>query len=271
MSKNINKEQYPKSTNGLQCVGPCYHSKTRIIHPLTLDELAGIPHNFCPVNTFVYTTKSGHDMFSTFDRCFVPTANDKNVHNDDLFRESVMSPQFIFSSTFFVKIYYKINSIDDLLNWLNDNKDDPHKTKIRVFDNGMVAYGNDLNIADLRLVTFVNDLMIVNMAKIYRHIKKYLMIENDTVHLIDENQRVNGIESSDALHAYRNYIKEKFLGTDNVHQFMSKFLRYYKNDITNRYISDVLVNHFIDYVIKRIQLTQEQEQEQGQKDDKKDQ
>lgn len=265
MSKNkgnIKKEQYPKSTNGLQCVGPCYYSKTRIIHPLTLEELAGIPHNFCPVNTFVYTSKTGQNVFSNFDRCFVPTANDKDIQNDELFRESVMAPQFIFSSEFFVKIYYKINTIDDLLKWLNDSKDDPYKTKERVFNNSMVAYGKDLNIADLRLVNFINDVMMANLPKIFRHLKKYLTIENDTIKLINPKEKyVEDTEASETMQAYRNYIKEKFLGTDNVHQFMSKFLRYYKEELSNRYISDVLVNHFIDYTEKRIQLTLEQNKE----------
>ena len=265
MSKNktnIKKEQYPKSTNGLQCVGPCYYSKTKIIHPLTLEELAGIPHNFCPVNTFVYTSKTGQNMFSNFDRCFVPTANDNDIQNDELFRESVMAPQFIFSSEFFVKIYYKINSIDELLKWLNDNKDDPYRTKERVFNNSMVAYGKDLNIADLRLVNFINEVMIANLAKIYRHLKKYLIIEKDTVRLINPKER-NGDDTEllEVVQVYRNYIKDKFLGTDNVHQFMSKFLRYYKDELSNRYISDVLVNHFIDYITKRIQLTLEQNKE----------
>lgn len=263
INKNIKKkEQYPKSTNGLQCVGPCYYSKTKIIHPLTLEELAGIPHNFCPVNTFVYTSKTGQNMFSNFDRCFVPTANDNDIHNDELFRESVMAPQFIFSSEFFVKIYYKINTIDDLLKWLNDNKDDPYITKERVFNNGMVAYGNDLNIADLRLVNFINEVMIENLPKIYKQIKKYLIIEKDTVRLINPKEKyIDEIEKSEVIHVYRNYIKEKFLGTDNLHQFMTKILRYYKDELTNRYISNVLVDHFIDYTVKRIQLTLEQSKE----------
>lgn len=259
---NIKKEQYPKSTNGLQCVGPCYYSKTRIIHPLTLEELAGIPHNFCPVNTFVYTSKTGQNRFSNFDRCFVPTANDNDIHNDELFRESVMAPQFIFSSDFFVKIYYKINTIDDLLKWLNDNKDDPYKTKERVFNNSMVAYGKDLNIADLRLVNFINDVMIANLTKIYKQLKKYLMIDNDVVKLVDPKKKyIDESELTDTSHIYRNYIREKFLGTDNLHQFMSKFLRYYKDQLSDRHISNVLVDHFIDYTIKRIQLTLEQNNE----------
>lgn len=262
---NIKKDQYPKSTNGLQCVGPCYYSKTRIVHPLTLEELAGIPHNFCPVNTFTYTSKTGQNMFSNFDRCYIPTANDNDVHNDELFRESIMAPQFIFSSDFFVKIYYKINTIDELLKWLNENNDNPYKTRERVFNNGMVAYGKDLNIADLRLVNFINDIMMANFPKIYRQLKNYLVIENEVVKLRmlpkDKLIFMYETESSETIHIYRDYIKEKFMGTDNMHQFMSKFLRYYKEELSNRYISDVLVNHFIDYTTKRIQLTLEQNEE----------
>ena len=122
-----------------------------------------------------------------------------------------------------------------------------------------------LNIADLRLVNFINDIMMANFPKIYRQLKKYLVIENEVVKLRmlskDNLIFVNETESLETIRTLRDYIKEKFMGTDNMHQFMSKFLRYYKEELSNRYISDVLVNHFIDYTTKRIQLTLEQNEE----------
>jgi hypothetical protein len=244
------KEKYPISVNAQQCIGPCYYSNTRIIHPLTLDEIAEVDHNFCPVNTFIYTDpKSGKSKLSNIDLCYVPTSRETRM--DDLLRENVIAPQFIFSSEYFVKIYYRINNLEDLLKWLDENRMAPYRTKERVFNNSMVAYGEHLNIVDQRLVQFVNDIMLENLPKIYRHIKKYIAIENDKIKLVDP----------ETINEIRNYIKEKFLGSDNIHQFMSKFIRYYKEDISDRHISYLLVDHMIDYITKRIKLTLEQTQE----------
>jgi len=245
-------EAYPISVNNQHCVGPCYYSNTRIIHPVTLDEIKDINHNFCPVNAFVYvdpvTKKS---TMSTIDRCFVPTANKTSM--DDMLRENVIAPQFLFSSDYFVKIYYKINNLEDLLRWLDNNKEDPFKTRERVFDNGMVVYGDQITIIDHRIVDFVNDIMINNLPKLYRHLSPYITVQGDEVVLVDPGKH----PKEEHISIIRNYIKDRFLGSDNIQQFMSKFIRYYKEEITNKHISDILVNHMIDYITKRIQMTLE--------------
>lgn len=248
------KERYPTSVNAQQCIGPCYYSNTRIIHPLTLEEIQEVDHNFCPVNTFVYTNpKTGKTKLSNIDVCYVPTA--KETHMDDLLRDNVIAPQFIFSSEYFVKIYYKINNLEDLLKWLDEHKQSPYKTKERVFNNSMVVYGQDLNIIDHRLVYFINDIMLEHLPKIYRHIKQYLTVSDGIIKLINPDTETH--KNTQDITEIRNYIKDKFLGNDNIHQFMSKFIRYYKEDLTNRYIADALIDHMIDYIIKRIKLTLE--------------
>src|SRR5579872_2769864 len=167
---NINKDKkrtvtttstnaYPISINNQQCVGPCYYSNTKIIHPLTLDEIKGVEHNFCPVNAFVYVDPvTKKNALSVIDRCYVPTARETPM--DELLRENIIAPQFHFSSDYFVKIYYKINNLEDLLRWLDNHSNDPFRTRERVFNNGMVAYGDQITIIDHRMINFVNDIMI---------------------------------------------------------------------------------------------------------------
>lgn len=248
-------EQYPISVNNQHCVGPCYYSNTNIIHPITLDEIKGVDHNFCPVNTFVFvdpvTKKS---TLSAIDRCFIPTAHKTSM--DDLLRDNVIAPQFHFSSDYFVKIYYKINNIEDLLRWIDSHKEDPYKTRERVFNNGMVVYGDQITIIDHRLVDFVNEIMLNNLPKLYRNLSSYIVIQGDIVMLINPNDdKKSKVDNRSNVTIIRNYIKDKFLGINNIQQFMSKFIRYYKEEITNKYVSDILVNHMIDYIIKRIKLT----------------
>jgi hypothetical protein len=268
-SKGSFRENYPTSVNNQKCIGPCYYSNTRIIHPLTLDEIRGVEHNFCPVNTFVFTDpQTKQSRLSIIDKCVVPTARETQM--DEILRDNVIAPQFQFSSDYFVKVYYKINNLEDLLNWLDGHKTDPFKTKERVFNNSMVVYGNQLNIVDHRMIYFINDLMIENLPKLYRHLKQYFLVNDDVITLIDPsaippnvNDQKNDNQTKDdqikKIPFIRSYIKEKFLGNDNIHQFMSKIIRYYKEDITDRYISNVLVNYMIDYIVKRIKLTLDQD------------
>ena len=286
INKKTMKDIYPISVNSQQCIGPCYYGDARIIHPLTLDEIKDVDHNFCPVSTFVYTDpRTKKSILSIIDKCVVPTARETQM--DDILRDNVIAPQFHFSSDYFVKVYYKITNLEELMSWLDNHKTDPFKTKERVFNNSMVVYGEQLNIIDHRLIQFINDLMIENLPKLYRHLKYYIVVKDDKVIIINPDKYTESLIETDTvtddvadkidndfdvsvdvsvnvsanthnISIIRAYIKEKFLGSDNIHQFMSKIIRYYKEDIINRYVSDILVNHMIDYIIKRIKITIEQ-------------
>ena len=263
-NKNKKEYNYPISKNKQQCIGPCYAANTRIIHPLTLEEIDQVDHNFCPVNTFVLTNPNTkkNELFNV-DICMVPT--EREMKMDNMIKENLVLPQFIFSSEYFVKIYYKLSNLDDLLNWLDTNRSDPYRTKERVFNNSMIVYGDQLNILDNRIIQYINDVMIENLPKLYRHLKYYIVVENDIIQLkdpdnVNDTNNINSNEPDNNISLIRSYIKEKFLGSDNINQFMSKIIRYYKEDISNHNAIDNLVNHMIDYIIKRIKMTLEQNQ-----------
>lgn len=256
------QELYPISVNNQHCVGPCYYSNTKIIHPLTLDEIKNVDHNFCPTGPFVFTDPTSKvSRLSNIDKCTAPTA--KETLMDDTLRNAVIAPQFHFSSEYFVKVYYKIQNLEDLLKWLDSNKHDPYKTRERVFNNGMIVYGGDMYIVDHRLVHFINDVMIENLPIFYRKLKRYIQVNSSGVSLIKQSDYDKLVKYNDndiaddieTIRKIRSYIKEKFLGSDNIHQFMSKFIRYYKEEITSLNLSNVLVMRFNEYCIKRISAT----------------
>lgn len=251
MSSSNKNDKYPISVNKHQCIGPCYYKGTKIIHPKTLDEVTN-NENFCPIDTVLFEDSSGKRDITDIDYCYAPTAHKTNV--DSMFTENVLTPQFVFSSTNFLKLYYNINSLDDLLNWLDKNKQNPYKNKERVFNNGLVAYGSDITMIDHRLIHFINDIMLENLPKLYKNIKKYIYV-NDNVITLSKDLINESKDDKEDIALIRKYIKDKFLGIDNVNKFMSKFIRYYKEDITNRYISELMVDHMIDYIIKRINMT----------------
>jgi hypothetical protein len=269
------KSNYPISVNNQQCIGPCYYSNTMIIHPHTLDAVRNADYHFCPVNTFPYKNPITKEItLETIDKCIAPTARETQM--DEILSENIIVPQFRFSSDYFVKVYYNIFSLEDLLKWIDGHKNDPYKTKERVFNNGMVVYGDQLTIIDHRLVYFVNEIMLKYLPKIYRHLKDYIFVVNNKVELINfdpdkekENNTsiTNTKETNDNISLVRAYIKSKFLGIDNIHQFMSKFVRYYKAEITDKMLSRLLTKYMIDYCIKRIKMTLEEKM--GEKLDEK--
>lgn len=247
------KEKYPISVHGQQCIGPCYYSNTRIIHPLTLDEIEGIDHNFCPVTTFIYTDKrTGKSRFTSIDNCYIPTARETRM--DNILRDNVIAPQFLFSSEYFVKMYYKINNLEDLLSWLDQNKTLPYKTKERVFDNSMATYGDQINMVDHRLTYYIDSVMVHFLPNLYRHLKKFFVVENNSVSVVNPDENMFEHKKQD-IKLVREYIKKKFLGNDNVGVFLSKCIRYYKEDMTDRHITQKLVKYMIDYIMKRLMLS----------------
>lgn len=253
MNTEIEKNPHPISVHNKQCIGPCYYSGSKIIHPISLREIYNIPHNFCPVDAFIYNDpKTGKDEIMQYDTCYIPTA--KETQLDEILINNIISPKINFSAEYFVKIYYNINSLEDMIRWLDENKDKSYSTKIRIFNNSMIVYGNHLNIVDHRIANFVNEIMLHSLPKLYRYLKNYFKIKNNNVIIVPFSES-DVIHNTKHIKYIRQFIKDKFLGIDNMHQFMSKFIRYYKNQITDTQISDNLVNHMIDYIKKRINLT----------------
>ncbi len=239
-------KKYPISINGKQCIGPCYFADTISHHPIELEEIS-FDKNYCPVDKFVQTI-NGKNSISNIDICDFPTVGQGQIIDD----HDLLFPITNFDSEFFIKIYYKLNSLEDVINWLDTNKISPITTRIRVFDNGIATYGDDLGIFDHRLVQFVNELMVKNLKKFYAKLHDYIIIKNDTITIIEHAHGTTDTNTKDDKKIIMLFIKEKFLGIDNVHHFLSKFIRYYKDELKIKHISNMLVEHMIDYIIKRI-------------------
>ena len=275
---NTHKD-FPTSAHGHKCIGPCYFPNTRIIHPLTLDYINDVKYNFCPTNQYIDPETSGsHKRMVYYDKCIIPTASTTLV--DERLQNELISPMFRFSNEYFVKFYYKIQNLENLLKWLDQNKEYPYKTKERVFNSGMVVYGNEVNIIDHRMINYINEVMIYNLPLIYKKLRPYIKIESNKISLtkpdnvtININANINSTDTIDidtnlktyeyntddsyTIYNIRKYIKDKFLGLDNIHQFMSKLIRYYKEKMTSSKIINTMITYMIEHCIKRILTTLE--------------
>ena len=242
MNKKKKKTKYPISLNGYQCIGQCYHKNTKIIHPLTYEDITR-DYNFCPIDL---TINSRNDMIDT-DKCMNPTKKIEISNN-------IIVPSFKFSSKYFISIYYNIYNLEELLIWLDNNHREPFTTKKRVFNNGMAVYGNNLNMTDHRIIYFINELMIKRITKIYNHVNHFIYIDGDTINL--KHPGVNHFKHNKKNKSIiKSYIIEKFMGTDKIYNFMSYIIKNHKNIFSNNRVSTNLVKKLIEYITKKIIVT----------------
>jgi hypothetical protein len=259
INKNDKKTKYPISVKGYQCIGPCYPTNTHIRHPITLNDLYDDKYNICPTDGYVkFDSKTGKSHIVFSDHCYVPTIAKEtdSKYIDEKTKEMIVTPKFNFSSDFFIKIYYNIKNLEDLLSWLDKHDKDPYRTKERVFNNGMIVYSEGMNIIDNRLVKFVDQIMVKNLSKIIRHVHMYFVINNNKINLTIPNNNDKKMNlTKEQISILRSYLKDNFFGLNNIQTFLSKMIRYYKDDFKQKELSKIMVNHMIEYIIKKISVS----------------
>ena len=245
---NITENKFSNSDIiGIKCIGPCYDKMSKnIINPLNLVRYKNSTVNLCPTFPFIY-----NDTIENFAPCGEPTKTKQDIF-------SMVLPTIGISSEYFIYIYYNIKNLEDLLNWLDNNTNLPYRTKERVFNNGMVEYGNDIKIIDHRFVDHISYLLHYNLHKIYIPIREYIKVNKNNIELlnpiyIDKKDRY--VDNKNTIQLIRHYIKDKFLNHEFIYKYVIKFVKYYKTNLTDKYITDILVTNMIDYIIKCINLS----------------
>jgi hypothetical protein len=175
----------------------------------------------------------------------------------DVLRQQLIAPTFKFSTNHFLRIYYNIGSLEEGIEWLEKNETSPYRTKERVFNQLMMLYGDNLSIADHRMVKFIREIMIYNLPLIFRAVSKYIEIRDDKIVLtLPENrQHEEGKVNKSQIALINSYVKTKFLGESEIGRFISKFLRYGVEYLKKPNFSKILVDNMIDYIIQRIRVT----------------
>jgi hypothetical protein len=250
VNKNI---KYPKSTNNVQCVGPCYKPKTWIIHPITLDYITDLDDPFCPINVQEKKLSNGKIEKYYIDTCNIPT------NKTDIFKKemelSMLIPHIDFNSNEFLKIYYNIFSFEDALNWLDKNIHLTINTKIRVIESAIIAYNKTLDIIDFRLVNFFIELIKYKWINyIYNKLNKYINIIDNNI--IFDDPTNNKLNNEDHLIIRMNFLIESFSELE-IQKFLEKYIKYsiqdiYNNDFTLNKIKINLIDYFEQKFLKTL-------------------
>lgn len=261
MESNI--KNYPVSRQKFKCIGPCYHPGTWIVHPVTLEYTTDKNNPFCPVRQWEYVDKNTNKKISlTTDVCYPPTEN-KDLSGKE-FEINILTPNIDFNDEHFLKIYYNIYSFENAVEFIDTKKYLPLLTKVRIMDCALNAYGNDLNVIDHRTVNFfiqVAESLWIN--DLYNAINKYIVIKDDKINFdkqyafVDDNEvdKLNDLNDNNK-EIKINYIKHKFINSDNMYKFIIKYLKHRKekwNDIKNHVAN--MKNDFIVYIEQKIRLS----------------
>lgn len=252
-----NENKYPQSTSNNKCIGPCYYPGTVIIHPSTLQEITA-DEPFCPTNKYLYTDPNTQEIKEQIiDRCHKPVA--KRIDSWKELEYDMLFPKMDFTSEYFIKIFYEIMNFDDCLKFLDENKSSPFKTKERIFNNAVIVFHDDIDMVDHRFANIVHEIMIYYIDIIYKKLNIYILVTDKeiTLSMPSDKNIVDDLNNKNDK-KYKNkidYIKNKLLNIENVHQFMSKFIRYYKDKLEEHNLSLKLVDYMIEYIIKKIEMT----------------
>lgn len=251
---NINPDEpnYPKSKNNLQCIGPCYPPGTEIVHPVLLDIVTNTQHPFCPVNEWEYMNPETKKIeMRITDVCYKATTDKISPREIEF---NMLVPYIEFDSEQFLKIYYKIYSFEDGIDWIDTKKSAPINTKLRILNSLMKTFGSKIDIIDQRLVNFFIDVIKLKyMTKIFNAIGSYIVIDGQDVSLIDPDKNTSDINDRVVR---INYIVTTFLDEDTVFKFLSRYFKHRKDSMNRMtdHIESIIID-FIEYIKNKINMS----------------
>lgn len=263
-------KKYPVSKNQFNCIGPCYHPSTWIVHPITLEYTTDKNNSFCPVHQWEHVDKNtGKKTSLSTDICYPPTENEDLSGKE--FEINILTPNIDFNDAHFLKIYYNIHSFEDAVEFIDSRKYLPILTKLRIMNCALNAYGDELTVIYHRTVNFFIEVVEkLWMNDIYNAVKKYVFINDDKIFFdkphsnelnkINKTNEMNKIneanESEDERNTIMIFLKNKFVNSDEIYKFIIKYLKYRKDkwhEIKN-HINNIKKD-FIIYIEQKIKLT----------------
>lgn len=251
-----NIKKYPRSKNNFQCLGPCYYPGTKITHPITLETVTDNVDIFCPVNQWIQENSEGRKYGLLTDVCNKETMT-KSYSKKEL-EIDMLIPYIDFNSEMFLT-FYNINSFDNGINWINENKYKSLDNRIRILNMCLISYNKQINIIDNKTADiFIEIIKNKYIKKIYKQISKYINIKNDKIYLIKPNKKKeeDSILKIDNDIKKMNYIIDNFINNEELSKFLIRYIKQHDkswNTFVN-HIDDIISNLII-YITKKITTT----------------
>ena len=144
--KKTDTPGFPKSKDGLQCIGPCYPPDSMVMHPITLKYItAGNNLPFCPIDLI----RTAEGTKKTIAECDLdPTQTIKEAE------ESYLYPSLSFDSEIFLRYFYGLNSLEAVFAYAEEHFSLPRPTLYRLFDSAWKAFGSEPSVLTDPVISF---------------------------------------------------------------------------------------------------------------------
>lgn len=226
-----------KSINNRECLGPCHEANTYSIHPITLDHVIDKKNNYCAVEEY-YDEKTKKNK--NIDICI---EKNKDVKIKDLNRQFLDCEKFL-------KLYYKIYSFEDGVNWIFENKLTPILTRIRIIECCWDAFGKEFNVIDSRVAElYVEVIKKKYINEIVNYLIYYIKIKNNKIFL--EKPDLENTSKDFKIKEKQKFIIEKFINKDEINKFLIKYSDKYKDRLSN---TDEVISDLSIYIENKIKL-----------------
>lgn len=236
--------KHNKSHTGKQCIGPCYKSNTSYLHPIVLDYMMHPSKNTCP--TYRWWNENTK-KYQIYDEC---NLDKQSADQNDIL--NVLLPTLNFDETHFLKLYYNIYTLDSGIEWLTNNISN-YYSSIRISECLWRVYGNSSNIlTDKFIQYYVNFIKSYWIKQIYNKLKKFVVIQNNTIQFVNRPNDNNKIDSKYKIEII-NFIVKKFVNHNNVYTVLYKYIKTNKANLNNiEYHNKNILENFIIYCINNI-------------------
>lgn len=245
-----NREKYPKSTNGTQCIGPCYKKGTSTIHPLVLRSVKNEDHAFCHIPPQTVLNEKGQQVgVKLYEECKTPTTDKYDIMELEM---KVLIPTVNFSSEYFLNIYYGITSISEYINWLIEAKNKPLATRLRVTECVWREFMKDTKVIDDKVIDLYVEAINKNWINIiFPKVKEHIHVNNGKIKL-GKKKDVNDKHDPER----KAYFINNFASKNFVYKFFLYFIDENKENWDNIvYFTEHILLSYEDYIIKKINVS----------------
>lgn len=240
----MNKSKYPISLTGIQCIGPCVKPGNTILHPITLQKIRindKYKYSACPINKIENPNKLKkhnkilNDIFDSEDyndynkQLLAPCNNDNknndNKNNDKLFKNNnlYLLPDINIDCGKFLKMFYKIYSIENTIEYISNNSNIPKTTKIRLINCSWKEYGLiKENITDIFIYFYYDYIHNYWIKKFYKYLGNYILYDKNKI-ILKKNNEID-INVNEKI----KYIKDNIYTFETVKKIMLNFIDEYK-------------------------------------------
>lgn len=236
-------KKYPISSNGRNCVGRCAPAGSVMVHPILLSVVSR-DTNFCPVDKYMFKKKNGQIIINYVDECDHPTEPTYQSHE-------FITPMVQFNKKTFLYDNYNITSLETGLDWISISHEKPLRTVDRIFNFCMEEYGDELTIADNRLVQFVRRLCNARIKEIYGYLKYYIGIDNNEICIINP-KIIDYPQTIETIPIIMQYIMVKLISIENIQTFLNRLLEV---NLKKPNMSNNIIQQFSEMLTTKIQST----------------